>query len=532
MKIERFCARYLRPLWPHQIEVAKSKAFITAVAKPRRAGGSELAMAMAIHTAFENRGCTVLILSATRDAARRLTEEIGATLNATPDLRCAVVDDQVTRIRLRNGSQIVSLPASQRQVRGYGASVMLVILDEASFMPAELWTAAHYVALDERGSGSRIVMLGTPFGGRDHFFRQAFEAGQDGNPDYLSFQWRAGSNPNLDTEYLERMRHRVSPAEYAAEVLGEWSDAAGQLFSDELIEAQTIDCEIPDLADLAEIPARPIVGLDYGVSFDQSAAGIIYRLPALDRINADLEPRPRFLLTSHVWPVKTRLSKVIDDIYRVPASWFSTETSGVGSGPSQQLEEKLVELHKSDPTRRRLRPVPRIQFVATTSPKKTAGYGCLLALAEQGVLFWARDPDFLRQLRGLRFEQGERGFTRIEAESEAVHDDIVDAAMLATVPWVPKKGSRIKTALTTFADPRRAAPDAELPEVDEDYVESGAGIRVWRRPPLQSAAGPELWMPPATSPRKKVPRPEPLRIDDRDQVLEAITQRESRGRWR
>ena len=32
-----------------------------------------------------------------------------------------MVDDFATRVRLANGSEIVSLPASQRQVRGYGA---------------------------------------------------------------------------------------------------------------------------------------------------------------------------------------------------------------------------------------------------------------------------------------------------------------------------------------------------------------------------------------------------------------------------
>jgi len=519
MRIERFCSRVLRrPLWPHQVEAAKSKAFITTIAKPRRTGGTALAESMAIHTAFENRGCTVLIMSATRDAARRLTESIGAMLNRWPETRGAVVDDLATKIRLRNGSQIISLPASQRQVRGYGEGVLLVILDEASFMPSELFTAAHYTALDERANGSRIVMIGTPFGGREHFFRQSFLAGLDGAQDYSAHQWRAGSNPNLDQDYLERMRHRVSPAEYAAEVRGEWSDAAGQLFSDELIEAQTVPAELPGLAELIAIGARPICGLDWGVSFDASAAALVYRIPALATINPDLETRPRFLLAPFVWPVKTRLSKVVDDVYRLPAAYFSTETSGVGSGPSQLLDERVRQL----PRRK-----PRVvfNFVATTSAKKTAGYGCLLGLAERGVLFWQRHPEFLRQLRGLRFEQGERGFTRIEAENPAVHDDCVDAGMLAALPWTPSGGrSRIKTGLTTLADAKHAVPDSELPyELVEDFVESGSGLRFWRKPPLQSVGGSGLWTPPSVTTSKPRPRPKPLLLDDRDQVLEAIT---------
>lgn len=219
LNLALFAERVLRrPLWKHQLEVANSPAFITTLAKARRTGGTVLAETMAIHTAFSNRGCRVLILSATEDAARRLTESIGATLARSPRPRGAVVLDNATRIRLANGSEIISLPASQRQVRGYGEGVLLVILDESGFMGSELFTAAHYTALDERANGSRIFMLGTPWGPRDHFFRRAFEAGNDGDPDHATFHWTFEVNPNLDHAYLLRQRDRVSPPEYAAEI--------------------------------------------------------------------------------------------------------------------------------------------------------------------------------------------------------------------------------------------------------------------------------------------------------------------------
>jgi hypothetical protein len=40
----------------------------------------------------------------------------------------------------------LQVPASQRQVRGYGEGVRLVILDEAGFMPPEVGLAAAYSA--------------------------------------------------------------------------------------------------------------------------------------------------------------------------------------------------------------------------------------------------------------------------------------------------------------------------------------------------------------------------------------------------
>jgi hypothetical protein len=163
-------------------------------------------------------------------------------------------------------------------------------------------------------------------------------------------------------------------------------------------------------------------------------------------------------------------------------------------------------------------------FVATTNAKKTAGYGAMLGLAERGSLYWPCHPEFLRQLRGLRFEQGERGFTRIEAENPVIHDDVADAAMLAMLPHSPPRGrGRIVCGLTALADPKRAVADAELPELAEDHVEAGSGVRFPRRVPLQSIEGRELWVPPeALVPRRRRARLARLRMEDRDRVLAAI----------
>ncbi|MGI8804343.1 MAG: terminase large subunit domain-containing protein [Thermoleophilaceae bacterium] len=494
MNLATFSERVLRrPLWPHQIEAADSGAFITTIAKARRTGGTVLAETLAIHTAFSNRGCRVLILSATQDAARRLTESIALTLNANPDTRGALVDDFATRVRLANGSEIISLPASQRQVRGYGARVLLVILDEAGFMPSELWTAAHYTALDERANGSRILMLGTPWGGAEHFFRRAFAAGEEGDPDHSSHHWTYEANPLLDRAYLERQRERVSPVEYAAEVLGEWSDAVGSLFPRALLERQTADVEVPDLSGLLPA-ARPVVGMDWGVSFDASAAVHVYRLPVA-ALNPDAEPRPRFIAVPHVWPAGTPLSQVVDDVALANLPWrfIATETNGVGAMPSQEVEAQV----------RRSQPRLKCMWfrIATTNATKTASYGAILGLLEQGQLVLPRHPDLLRQLAGLRFEQGERGFTRIEADTPATHDDVADALALVAMPHARLDGRGVTCRLAVLARRDGTVPDASpaLPE-DVEVATTGGGLRLPRRPVLQSVAGPELTYPRGSTP--------------------------------
>lgn len=488
-----FCAQVLRrPLWPHQRKAADAERFITVIAAARRTGKTELAENLALWTCFRERNVKVLVLSATEDAARRLIESMRDKLARSPLTRGAVVDDYVSRIKLTNGSEAISLSASQRQVRGYGAGVRLVILDESGFMPGELWTAAHYVALDERPA-SRILMVGTPWGPAEHFFRRAFEAGQDGDPEHAAFQWTHEVNPKLDHAYLERQRERVSPAEYAAEVLGEWSDASGSLFSRSLLDRQTAPFELPALGELAP-PGRGSVGVDYGVSFDSSAVAAVYRLP-VQVLNDDVEWRPRFIVVPHVWKAGVPLHEVVDAVADRQAafSYINSEVNGVGAMPSQELRRKLRDGDGRGTW----------NAVHTTNATKTAAFGAVLALLERGQLFLPREPALLRQLAGLRFEQRERGFTRIENDSGlAQHDDVADALALAMAPFRPRRGG-VACRVLTLASPHAPLPDADLADHEGEVLTTGSGLRVWRRPPLQSVRGTDVTFPQgSTQPRE------------------------------
>jgi hypothetical protein len=482
-----FAQRVLKqPLWAHQVELSQSSAFIRTVAAARRTGKTEYAEIEAMWTAFRERNVRVLILSATQEAARRLTESIGARLGSDRLTAGAVVDDFATRIRLDNGSETISQPASQRQVRGYGKGVRLVILDEAGFMPDELWAAAHYTALDERPN-SRLLLLGTPWGAADHFFRRAYEAGRDGDPDHASFNWRFDANPRLDHAYLERQRDRVSPAEYAAEVLGEWSDAAGALFTRELLDSNTADIVIPPLATL-DGSALGIIGCDWGVSFDRSAAVAIFRLPVA-ALNLDRKRTPRFVALPYVWPQKAPLHDVVNAVVRSLRSfrYVASETNGIGSMPSTELKRRAIQtrIKRQDAAKRDW------LMVNTTAATKTTGYGLILDLLERQQLVLPRHPDLLRQLSSLRFEQRARGF-HIEAEDAATHDDVADALYLATLPHRPQGANHVVCHLASLAWANRVAGDARTPELDDAIVQTGAGLRLYQHPPLQGVAQPTL----------------------------------------
>jgi hypothetical protein len=276
-------------------------------------------------------------------------------------------------------------------------------------------------------------------------------------------------------------------------------------------------------------PARPILSLDPGVSFDRSASVAVYRLPVAS-LNPDHDGRSVFVVVPKTWPVATPLSSVVDDVLSVRAwpRFYVPESNGVGAMPAQELARRVTA---------RVRALPRsaagpgrteIVPVHTTNATKTAGYGAVLGLLEQARYVFPRDPTLLRQLAGLRFEQGERGFTRIEAEDPAVHDDVADALMLAAIPQSPAGGSGVRSHLVKLAG--HVVPEAEVPELDEAVVETGGGLRLYRRPPLQSVGRTgELTLPPDARSRVPGRPPEPTFADARARVRDAL-QRTPTGR--
>ena len=311
-----------------------------------------------------------------------------------------------------------------------------------------------------------------------------------------------------DRDYELRVLGRVSPAEYAAEVLGEWSDAQGSLFPRELLERNTADYELPTLSTLYG-PAQPMLGVDWGVSFDRSAAVAIGRLP-VSKLNPDRPARPTFGVAAvEVWPQGTRLAEVVSDVLASPAPWavVSPEESGVGAGPSQDLIAHLRRRSADEKNRAldhwrdhdgetpwgwtdAVGPPTRFNPVSTTAAKKATAYGFLLSLLEQERLVLPRHPDLLRQLAGLRFEHTERGMTRIEADSPGLHDDVADALMLATAPF--SRDGRSRCRLARFS--RLDLPDADVPEAT-DTVATAGGLVLPRAPFWQSVNGPELTLP-------------------------------------
>jgi len=420
------------PLWPHQLAFARSKARTRAACCGRQSGKSRTLAVIGLHAAFCGPDRLVLVVSATDDAAKRLLSEV-ASLASSPILAGSVVDESKSTLVLSNGSRIVSVPASERQVRGWSAD--LLVVDEGCFVGEDVWKAARFTTI---ARGGRIVLASTPWGRRDRFFSVAYEAGLSGAQGYESFHWPSTASPLVSEAVLAEWRPSMTQHEYDAEVLALWTDDAGSYFSTGELEAAVDD----DLELIDPVSASGYVvtaGVDW--AFARDANAIVCVGPAVPPgwtvddaspvRQAVLYVEERFDLPYAAW---------VDRIVELGAGRgmrfgkVRPETNGVGAMPSQELRRRLAEKgleHVLEP-------------VNTSSQSKQDAFGAVKLRLQQGRLVLPRHPGLLRQLSNLAFETLDSGSVRIAVPERLGHDDLAMSLALAfsgeveaAMSWAP-----------------------------------------------------------------------------------------------
>lgn len=404
------------PLWPHQLDVARSRARFRTLLAGRQIGKSRVLAVIALHHAFTKANQSVLIISSGDDAAKDLLSEV-VGLAQSPWLGASVEADDSTKVVLSNASVIRCVPATHRRARG--KSIDLLILDEACFISEDVWDAAKFTILAR--PGSRVVMASTPAGRRDKFFARHYRMGEDGRDGYESWKLPSSVSPLVDQALLREWEQTDAPRVYAAEVLAEWQDEQGAYFTQDEIDAATADYELvkPDEADL-EWTVQPycgaVAGLDWGLARDANAIAVLAPLDD-ERLNAKELGNARVLYVPwlearHNWAWNEFIDYLTNAAAKFPLRMMASETNGVGSPNTFELN-------------RRVSTYTHVMPVHTDARRKESGFGMLKLLMNQGRLVLPRHKDLRRQLSGLEYEVSETGNTRIAVPDRVGHDDLL-----------------------------------------------------------------------------------------------------------
>lgn len=441
------------------------------IAAGRQVGKSVLLATAALYEAATRRSVIVLLVSAGEVASRRLLAECAA-LARDSALLGGVLDESRSELTLSNGSRILSVPASERQIRGW--PVDLLIVDEAGFISSDIWRAAEPAIIAR--PGSRVILASSPWGGPEHYFRALWQRGMDSPDDRVrSWHWPSTVSPLVDAALLEEIRLR-EPADYfGREYLAEWADSAGAYFAESEIMDAVADYRLTPPEDVPLTPSgEPGFPVAAGVDWGLRDANALVLLGATSH-RSDGARRlfiPHLEASSGV--AYTRfIDRVIEVAGRYQMAVIASERNGVGEYPTSELRERLF---------RRGRPV-QVSPVWTDARRKMSGFGRLKGLMAQGRMVLPNHPDLLRELRALEFEQTTTGLMHISVPDRAGHDDLAMALMQAV------------SCVSTFALGSPGETDWSAGPI-ADPVFTGTGVAFPRHPfpdrylaPFQSPSG-------------------------------------------
>lgn len=472
-----------RPLRPYQSDALMCDTRTVVVVAPRQTGKSYSLANRSLWAAFRKANQRVLVVSAGEEASKRLLAEINQAATH-PLLAGSVLTETASLLMLSNGSEIRSVPASERQIRGW--TVDLLIVDEAALVPDDVLLGAALPTTAARPD-ARIILTSTPWAMEGAFYR-SYLAGIDGSPHTRSFQWKLADAPWITPEVVEQYRATLPPLRFLAEFEGQFVGA-----SDALFPPSDLKDAVCSYALLPAVEARGeeiVVGVDWGRAFDRHA---VVAVGVLDDYGANAHPilfvpwletsqRSYSEMVEVVASIATRTQRrvmLVNPFYSPPVrpqkmpgglvlhesgatlppsgGWpvpsrysvrkLVTEMNGVGAMPSEELIRRLGR---------------RVVGIHSSQRSKEDAYSRLRALLSDRRLVLPDSLELMRQLQGLTYAPTRSGGLTIEAGDPNVHDDLADALSLA-VSAIP-------------LDTRGGVPSEQPPGVE--WLQTAGGIHV------------------------------------------------------
>jgi hypothetical protein len=463
-----FAAEVLgQPLWDYQLDFARSAARYRVVCAGRQVGKSTTLATLALFEAATRRNVLVLVVSAGEEAAKRLLADCAALASNSSALASSVLDEGKSLLTFSNGSVIRSVPASGRQIRGN--PVDLLIVDEAAFIGNDIWQSAEPSIIAR--PGSRVVLTSSPWGGPEAFFRALWNRGMDA-PDLevQSWHWPSSASPLVDEKLLAGIKARNSEEYFRREFLAEWTDDAGSYFKESELMDAVADyqmCPPEDLEWFLDGRYAAAGGVDWGLN-DANVLTLVSVLEDYGHNRHLLGDGLAFFIpwyeAKHKWPYTQFIERIVQTagFYHLPV--IASETNGVGQYPTTMLQDRMSESRHYSPV------VP----VVTDVRRKQSGFGMIKGLLQSHRLVLPRDPELLKQLRGLEFEQLPSGGLRIAVPERSGHDDVAMSFMQAVsslrVDWARREAEG-------FGDVRVIPDDLEMVS-----TRSGVMVPVKARP--------------------------------------------------
>src|SRR5215207_6289144 len=173
----------------------------------RQSGKSTMSGLIALHRALYHPGSLILCLA---PALRQSQELFAKVLGFYRDLDrpTPAQAERKLSLELENGSRIVTLPGTDKTIRGFSGASLLIV-DEASRVADELYFAIRPMLAV---SGGALIMLTTPHGKRGVFFEE-----WTGGLGWERYEVKAEECPRISPQFLEEEREALPSWVYRQE---------------------------------------------------------------------------------------------------------------------------------------------------------------------------------------------------------------------------------------------------------------------------------------------------------------------------
>jgi Terminase large subunit, T4likevirus-type, N-terminal len=216
----------MEELDPWQRDLLRSTSDRVLLNCHRQSGKSTMTGIIALHRALYYPGSLILCLAPTLRQSQELFAKIA---NFYKDLGRPVspVAERKLSLELENDSRIVTLPGSEKTIRGFSGAALLIV-DEASRIEDELYFAVRPMLAV---SGGALIMLTTPYGKRGVFFEE-WTSGHG----WERYEVPASENARITSEFLEEEREALPSWVYRQEYECSFEETEDQVFTYEMVE--------------------------------------------------------------------------------------------------------------------------------------------------------------------------------------------------------------------------------------------------------------------------------------------------------
>ena len=232
----------------------------------RQSGKSTMTAVVALHRALYHPGSLILCLAPALRQSQELFSKMAGFYRDLGRPVSAIAERKLS-LELENRSRIITLPGSEKTVRGFSGATLLVV-DEAARVDDSLYYALRPMLAVSSGS---LMMLSTPYGKRDVFFEEWTNA-----IGWERYRVPADECPHISEAFLDEERRALPRRVYRQEYECSFEETDDQVFSFEDVAA-AISQDVTPLfgsearASLGEGLVHYYIGLDLGQAQDHTA---------------------------------------------------------------------------------------------------------------------------------------------------------------------------------------------------------------------------------------------------------------------